>query len=51
MADQLKEEIWKLEMMIDWFQDFCDYVQTSDYKLYDYACEFADNQEQGRNDE
>tara|TARA_R100000008_G_C3586279_1_gene172615 strand:- start:4262 stop:4423 length:162 start_codon:yes stop_codon:yes gene_type:complete len=51
MADQLKEYIWKLEQQLEWFNDFVDHVQTNRYNAYNYACEYADKQEQIRLEE
>ena len=47
MADQLKEHIWKLEEQIDWFHSFVDAVQKWDSKLYNEACKYADEIEEG----
>jgi len=46
--DKLLKSINKVEMQLDWFHDFVDHVQTNRYNAYNYACEYADNQETNR---
>ena len=44
-------EIEKLKMQLKWFNDFVDHVQTNRYNAYNYACDYADRQEQIRREE
>ena len=39
--------IEKLEMQLAWYNSFVDAIQKWDYKLYDYACKYADEIEEG----
>jgi hypothetical protein len=41
-------EIEKLKMQLEWFNDFVDYIQETDHKAYNYACEYADDYEKDR---
>ena len=38
----------KLEMQLDWFHDFVDYVKDMLPNTYDRACEYADKLENER---
>ena len=46
-----EEVMSKLEMQLEWFNDFADHIQTNRYNAYNYACEYADKQEQIRIEE
>jgi len=41
------EEVRKLKMQLDWFNSFVDAIQTWDHKLYNNACKYADEVEEG----
>jgi len=42
-----ERKIEKLEMQVEWFNSFVDAIQTWDHKLYDRACKYADEVEEG----
>ena len=46
--DKLLKSINKVEMQLDWFHDFADYIQGMMPNTYDNACECADNEEINR---
>ena len=50
-AQSKAELMSKLEMQLEWFNDFADHIQTNRYNAYNYACEYADKQEQIRIEE
>jgi len=33
------------QQVIDWFNNFADWVESQDYDLYEQACEYADDKE------
>ena len=41
----MKKKIKKIQMQLAWFNDFVDYIQTSNHKLYNDACCYADEKE------
>ena len=43
-----KKEIEKLKMQLAWFNDFADYIETTDISKYNWACEEADRLENER---
>ena len=42
------KDIAKLKMQLAWFNDFTDYIETTDIKKYNWACEEADRLENER---
>mgnify|MGYP004450869483 FL=1 len=40
-------QIEKLEMQLEWFNSFVDAIQAWDLKLYNRACKYADEVEEG----
>ena len=41
------EEIKKLKMQLEWFNNFVDAIEKWDNKLYNEACKYADEIEEG----
>jgi len=39
------KKIDNLCKQLAWFNSFVDYIQASDYKAYNYGCEYADKTE------
>ena len=50
-AQSKAELMSKLEMQLEWFNDFADHIQINRHNAYNYACEYADKQEQIRIEE
>ena len=42
-----KKTIERVFQQIEWFNSFVDAIQTWDHKLYDRACKYADEVEEG----
>ena len=41
------QEIEKLKMQLEWFNNFVDAIEKWDNKLYNNACKYADEIEEG----
>tara|TARA_R100000541_G_scaffold59349_1_gene72953 strand:+ start:2075 stop:2209 length:135 start_codon:yes stop_codon:yes gene_type:complete len=41
----MRYKIKDKQLVIDWFNNFADFVQEYDDNIYDLACEWADDQE------
>ena len=44
----MSDEVKKLKMQLAWFNDFADYIETTDISKYNWACEEADRLENER---
>ena len=43
--ENLEQGYLKVCQQLTWFNYFVDYIQRSDYKAYNYGCEYADKME------
>ena len=43
--EELKRQLEKANKALSWFNDFADYVENIDRKMYNQACEHADRHE------
>ena len=41
------DEVKKLKMQLEWYNNFVDFVQEYDDSVYDYAVQYADKKERG----
>ena len=44
-----KQMYEEMQMQLEWFNDFVDYVQQNSYNTYNEACEYADLKEEINN--
>ena len=44
--DFIRHHVKDCETTLDWYDNFVDYIQEIDVKLYNEACEYADNIQQ-----
>ena len=45
--ETLEKTVESFSQQIEWFNSFVDAIQTWDHKLYDRACKYADEVEEG----